>query len=481
MCEREVPKICQKSRFRYVSLCAETSAGPADARGRRRFTMPTTSRDHAVVFGASLAGLLAARVLADEYATVTIVERDQLPTGNEHRRGVPHGHHVHGVLPLGGRLIEQMLPGITDELSAAGAWRGDILGNVRWILHGRKLRQAHTGLPALSASRPLIEGTIRRRVLSLPNVTLLSGYDIVGVGASPDRSRITSARVSSVDGQGSRILPADLVVDATGRGSRTPRWLTDLGYAAPQQDRVQIDLAYSTIMFADPHEALGDDIVVTTVRFPGVGRSGVMQRLEGGRILVTLIGIVGERPPADLPGFIEYARTLAAPDTYEVARAGKPLGEAVTFRLPTYVRQRYEQLSDLPAGLLVTGDAVCSFNPVYAQGISVAAADAVALRDAVSQPGDPDPTRYFAAVSKALDAPWGIAVGSDMAMPGVTGPAMPASPLTPDYLRSLQLGAADDVELATALIRVNAMIDPPAALLRPEIVERVRQLQGAVA
>jgi 2-polyprenyl-6-methoxyphenol hydroxylase-like FAD-dependent oxidoreductase len=318
-------------------------------------------------------------------------------------------------------------------------------------------------------------------VLALPNVRLLEGYDIVGLGPSPDRRRITTARVTSVDGQGSRILPAGLIVDATGRGSRTPRWLTELGYAPPRQDRVHIDLAYSSRIFEAPVGALGTDIVVTTARFPGVGRSGVMQRLEGDRVLVTLTGVVGETPPTDLESFIAYAKTLAAPDTYEFARDARPLGDAVTFHVPTYVRHRYEMLTDFPAGLLVTGDAVCSFNPMYAQGMSVAAADAVALREELNQPGDPDHARYFAAVSRALDAPWGITVGADMAMPGVVGPPMPPSPLTREYLFNLQRGAAEDVDLASALVRVNAMIDPPPALLRPDIVERVAELSGAMA
>jgi 2-polyprenyl-6-methoxyphenol hydroxylase-like FAD-dependent oxidoreductase len=443
--------------------------------------MSTQTRDRAVVLGGSIAGLLAARALADHYASVVIVERDPLPSAHAHRRGVPQGHHVHGILPLGRQILEDLFPGYTAELTAEGALQGDILGNVRWILNGRMLRQAETGLVALSASRPLIEGAIRDRVLALPNVTVLDGHDIVGLRATKDLDRIISVLVTSQYGDASQILSADLVVDATGRGSRTPRWLAELGYVAPQEDRVMIDLGYATRVFDCPPGAFGDDIVVTVARFPGQTRGGVMQRLEGGRALVTLIGVLGERPPASLQDFIEYAKSLAAPDIFDFVRDAAPAGDPTTFRIPTYVRRRYEQLTEFPAGLLVIGDAVCAFNPVYAQGMSVAAASAAALRDELRLSGDPDALRYFSTVSRLLDAPWGIAVGGDMALAGVQGPALPKSPLTPQYMAKLQQAAAEDAEVAAALVRVNSLIDPPPTLLRPELVARVEEIGVAPA
>jgi 2-polyprenyl-6-methoxyphenol hydroxylase-like FAD-dependent oxidoreductase len=433
----------------------------------------SNARGHAVVLGGSIAGLLAARVLADSFETVTIIERDRLLSSVAHRRGVPHGHHVHGLLPQGRALMEELLPGLTDQLVGQGALPGDILRNVRWYLNGRELRRADTGLTALSASRPLIESTVRLRVWSLFNVEVLDGYDIVGLSTSRDRTRVTGVRATSVHGGGSRLVPADLVVDATGRGSHAPRWLTELGYQAPPLDRVTIDLRYSSRVFQVPEAAFGDDIVVVTARFPGQRRSGVVQRLEGGRALVTLAGVLGERPPPDTEAFAGYAKSLAAPDTYEIVRAGRPLGEAAPFRYPTYVRHRYERLTQLPAGLLVVGDALCGFNPVYGQGMTVAAFAATALGTELRTGGEPDPHRYFASVSRTLDAPWALAVGADLAVAGATGPALPTSPLTPEYLAQLQIAATEEAELAAAFVRVTSLVDPPSALLRPEVVDRV--------
>ncbi|HEY6595250.1 MAG TPA: FAD-binding monooxygenase [Asanoa sp.] len=374
-----------------------------------------------------------------------------------------------------------MFPGLTAELVAAGALLGDVLGNVRWILGGRQLRPADTGLSMLSASRALIESEVRARVRALPNVTLLDGHDIVGLGASRDRERVISARVTSAYGEGSRMLPADLVVDATGRGSRTPRWLAEMGFPAPPMDRVRIDLSYTSRAFARPVGALDDDIAVVTTRFPGQLRNGVMQRVEGDRVLVTLAGVLGERPPADLPGFLGYARTLATPDTYGVIRSARPIGDAATYRCPTSFRTRYE-LGSFPAGLLVTGDAAaCVFDPTFAVGMTVAAFATGALRAELRRGGPPDAGRYFAALGGVVDSPWYRGVGADLAIPGVTGPALPPSPLTPAYLGQVRQAATFDPAVSTALMRVTALVDPPSALLRREIAERLVRLAPAAA
>jgi 2-polyprenyl-6-methoxyphenol hydroxylase-like FAD-dependent oxidoreductase len=440
-----------------------------------------STRERAVVLGGGMAGLLAARVLADHYANVTIVERDRLPDGPWHRRGTPQGLHTHGLLPRGLRTVEELLPGITNRLVGDGALTGDVLADARWNLGGRPVRRTETGLRMLSASRALVEGGVRDRVRALANVTILDGHDIVGLAAAP--GRITAVRATSLHGEGSRVLPADLVVDASGRGSRTPRWLAELGYATPDRDRVTVDLSYATRLFRRPPGGLDDDLAVVTARYPGQRRSGVMVRVEGGHVMVTLAGVLGERPPLDLAGFQAYARTLATPETYEFVRAAESVGEPAAFRVPTYTRYRYERLDDVPTGLLVVGDAACAFNPVYAQGMTVAAMGALVLRDELRLDAatGPDPRRFFAALAGVLEVPWRMAVGADLAMPGVVGPALPPSPLSPDYLVDVQRTATEDPVVAAAFMRVTSLVDPPSALLRPEIAQRLsgRTLIGA--
>ena len=441
-------------------------------------TMAAHARDHAVVLGGSIAGLLAAHVLSEHYARVTVVERDRLPTHPGHRRGVPHDRHFHGFLPHSQQLIEGLLPGVTGALIKDGALTGDALAHVRWYLRGRMLRQADTSLTVLSASRPLIEAAVRSRVRSLPNVRLCDEHQAIGLGTSPDRQRVTGVRIAGVraagpTGRASQWLPADLVIDASGRGSRTQRWLGELGYPPPPTDRVSIGLRYASRTFAASPAVFGQDIMVAIAPPPRGGRSGVMQRIEGDRVLVTLAGARGERPPLDPDGFASYASTLPASDIHRLIQASTPLTGPAQFHCPVYERRRYEQLANFPAGLLLTGDAVCSFNPVYSEGISAAARAAIALRNQLSRDGEPEAEEFFRSVSAILDAPWDLTASAGLTTADGEQAALPAWPLTGKYLASLEAAAVDDAHLSTAYVRVAALVDPPSALLSPAIQQRV--------
>jgi 2-polyprenyl-6-methoxyphenol hydroxylase-like FAD-dependent oxidoreductase len=432
--------------------------------------------DHAVVLGASMAGLLAARVLADAYAQVTMIDRDQLPLIGTHRRGVPHGRHVHALLAAGQQALEELFPGLTAELVAHGAPAGDVLGNGRWYLSGHRLRQAPTGLVALCLSRPFLEGHVHARVRALPNVRFLDACDIVGLATTPDGRRVTGARVlRRADGKASaeEVLRADLVVDATGRGSRTPLWLQALGYPRPQQEQVRIGLGYATRTYRLPPDALGGDLAILHGATPEHPRGGALLLVEGDRWMVTLGGMLGDYPPTDPDGFLAFARSLRFPDLYEAIRDGEPLDAPVGFRFPASVQHRYERLARFPDGLLVLGDAVCSFNPIYGQGMSVAAVEALALRRHLQRGTAPQPRRWFRELARVVDVPWDIAVGGDLVFPGVQGRRTPKVRLVNAYLARLHAAAAHDASLAGAFMRVAGLVAPPQSLLRPGIAIRM--------
>ncbi len=430
--------------------------------------------DRAVVLGASMAGLLAARVLADSYAQVTVIDRDELPETPMHRRGVPQGRHVHALLARGRQALEELFPGLTAELMAHGAPAGDPLANVRWYLSGHRLRQAHTGLVALYLSRPFLEGCVRARVRALPNLRFLDTCDIVGLTTTPDRRCVTGARVRRrADGGAEQVLDADLVVDATGRGSRTPVWLQALGYPRPQQEQVRIGLGYATRTYRLPPDALGGDLGILHGATPEHPRGGALFVLEGGRWMLTLGGILGDYPPTDPDGFLAFARSLRFPDIYEAIRDGEPLDDPVGFRFPASVRRRYERLGRFPDGLLVVGDAVCSFNPIYGQGMSVAALQSLTLRRHLQRGVRPQPRRVFRDLARIVDVPWEIAVGGDLVFPGVQGRRTARVRLVNAYLGRLHAAAAHDARLAGAFLRVAGLVAPPESLLRPSIAVRV--------
>ncbi len=436
--------------------------------------------NHAVVLGASMAGLLATRVLTEAYRTVTVIDRDTMPEIGGPRRRVPQGRHVHVLHPRGRVVLDELFPGFTTQVVEAGAKFGDVLGNCRWLLSGHRLRQADIRVPGLFASRPFLEGQVRARVRALPGVTFLENTDIVGLTATADGRRATGARVRGRDGETVDVA-ADLVVDATGRGSRTPVWLEQLGYQRPVEDRVDIGLGCATRTYRLRPGALGRDLLIGTGRTLDNPRLGALAAVEGGRHMVTLGGILGNYPPTDPAGFDAFAASLPFADIAEAIAGAQPLDDPISFRFPASVRHRYELLPQFPDGLLVIGDAVSSFNPIYGQGMTVIANQALVLRRLLAHSANttantaarPVPSQYFRAIAKAIDPPWDIAVSADLAFPGVPGIRTGKIRMGNAYLSRLHAAAASDVALGAAFVRVIGLVDRPEGLLRPDRALRV--------
>ena len=434
--------------------------------------LPGQVGEHAVVLGASMAGLLAARVLTEAYRKVTVIDRDVLPEDGVHRRSVPQGRHLHVLLPRGREVLEDLFPGFTARAVQAGAPAGDGLGAVRVVVSGHRLRQVDVGRLGLFVSRPFLEGQLRGRLRALPEVTFVEGSDIVSLMTTADRRRITGVTVRGPDGHQQHIT-ADLVVDATGRGSRTPIWLPEWGYCPPAEDRVDIRLGYATRTLRLRPGAIGNDKFIAigpTVDNPRMGALGAM---EGDRHILTLGGILGDYPPTDPASFEAFAGGLPAPDIAEAIQGAEPLDDPVAFRFPASVRHRYERLRAFPDGLLVIGDAVSSFNPIYGQGMTVAANQAMALRRILARTPQPAPREYFRLIATTIDPPWDIAVGADLAFPDVPGTRTAKTRLVNVYLPRLLAAAAHDATLSVAFARVQGLIDRPEGLLRPDRVFRV--------
>jgi 2-polyprenyl-6-methoxyphenol hydroxylase-like FAD-dependent oxidoreductase len=434
--------------------------------------METTLGERAVVLGGGMAGLLAARVLADFYADVTVVDRDDLPGGTQPRQGVPQARHAHALLARGHQLLENLVPGLTADLTAAGALTGDVLGDTRMYLSGHRLCSAPSGLVAVSASRGLLEGQVRARVRALPRVRMLARCDVVGLAW--DGRAVTGVRLlRRADHSAEEVLAADVVLDATGRSSRAPAWLQAIGVEQPEEERVPIDVRYASRRYRLGPDALDGDVAVVHGLTPARPRGGVLALVEDGQAIVTLAGILGDRPPTDPDGFLDFAGSLQFPDIHVALRSAEPLDDPVPYRFPASVWRHHERLRRAPDGFAVMGDSMCSFNPVYGQGMSIAALEAVALRRHLERHGGLRPGPFHRRLAGVLRPAWQMVTGADLAFPAFDGRRRTGQRILGAYVARLHAHAVHDPGLARSFVRVSGLVDPPSRLLRPSTARRV--------
>lgn len=433
----------------------------------------STLGDHAVVLGAGIGGLLASRVLSDYYRRVTVIERDILPDHPTPRRGVPQGKHVHGLLPRGKSILEDLFPGFRVEMAATGAVECDALQQVRFSLAGHELNRSHTGYTALQASRPHLEHHIRRRITALPNVEIRDGCAAIELMHDRSARRVSGVRIGDRrTGGDTETLPAELTVASMGRGSTVTTWLDQLGYELPSEQGTPIDIVYTSVYVRLRPDALVEDKSITVGVRQLPPRALAMFAVEGDCRILTLIGFGGHRPPRDPADFADFVAQFAPPDVAAAICDAEFLTEPATFRYKANLRRRYDQVTDSPAGLVVSGDTLCSFNPVYGQGMTVAAIQMQVLRDCLARGGGDLARRFYRAVQPEIDNAWQLTVVADSAMPHVTAETTTAR-IAALALDPVLAAAERDGAVATALFQVIGLVDSPYALLAPNIATRI--------
>jgi 2-polyprenyl-6-methoxyphenol hydroxylase-like FAD-dependent oxidoreductase len=428
----------------------------------------------AVVLGASMGGLMAARALSGHFGRVTIVERDVLPEGEAVRKGVPQSAHAHGLLASGYRVMDEYFPGMMDELEARGAPRGDVVGDFLWFQYGRWKLRHDAGLLGITVSRPCLEAAIRGRVKALGNVTFREGTDGVKPQFDAPTGRVTGLVVRPRDGGGEETLDADLVVDTSGRGSQSPRWLEEAGCGRPEEVSVTVDVGYATRVFARRRGEFFDSMGgIVSGTPPQSTRYAAVLAAEGDRWVVTLAGILRDYLPTNEEAWVAYAASLPVPAVRDLVTSTRPLTDIVTYRFPANQRRLYERMRRFPAGYLVMGDAVCSFNPIYGQGMSAAATEAKALDGSLASGLDGLSRRFYVRTRKIVDIPWAIATGEDLRFPQVEGRRPPGFHLINRYLERVHAVASEDQMVCRKFFDVLNLLAPPAALLSPRVAWRV--------
>jgi 2-polyprenyl-6-methoxyphenol hydroxylase-like FAD-dependent oxidoreductase len=428
----------------------------------------TDNANHAVVIGASVGGLLAACAVSEYFDRVTIIEREVLPPPGQGRRAVPQGKHLHALLPGGLAAIEHLLPGFQAELVAGGAVLCDSMQEIRFVASGHEITHDAGSAANILASRPYIEGHIRRRVLELPNIRLIDGATVQGLVLGPDRVSVAGVQLSD------KVLPCDLAVVATGRAGQLPAWLELLGFPAPLEDELTVNIGYASRHFNIPDGYLGRDKLILVSAAPGRPRGMGLFAQEDGTWLLTLFGYGPEhRPPTDDAGYLEFLASVAPSDVLAGVVASTPLDEVVTHAFPASRRRRYERLAKFPRGLVALGDAISSFNPVYGQGMSVAALEAVALRQSLFSGAEGLSQRYFKASRKIVDIAWDLAIGSDLSLPEVAGERPILTRLSNAWAERILTAAEHDRYVAQVFGSVTDLLAPPTVLMRPRFMWRV--------
>ncbi|MCF2146417.1 FAD-dependent monooxygenase [Desmonostoc muscorum LEGE 12446] len=442
----------------------------------------TAIEKKAIVIGGSIAGLLTAQVLTKYFDRVIIIERDRFPEQPEQRHGVPQAHHAHVLLIRGQQILEQLFPGIIAELTNSGTPTIDWAADSPWLGFSGWAPRFSSDLTSRACSRNLLEWTIRSRLAANNRIEFVQGGQVTSLLSNSNKTTITGVRVSFRNEPEAEIL-ANLVIDACGRNSQTPQWLKELGYESPQQTVINSFLGYASRWYHPPEGFERDwKVLLVGSKPPKNTRSAVLYPVEGNRWIVTLIGVSRDYPPTDEAGFFDFAQSLRSPIIYEAIKDAQPVSPIYAYRRTENSLRHYEKLSRLPEGLIIVGDAVCAFNPVYGQGMTTAALGALTLDECLSKQlskqfngnliGLP---RYFQKqLSKTISVPWLMATGEDFRWPSTEGgkPDL-ISKLTQRYLDQVLLLQTDSAEIQQLILEVMNLLKPPSAFFQPGILMQV--------
>ncbi len=436
-------------------------------------------QQHALVIGGSMAGMCAARILVDHFEKVTIVDRDRYPEGAFERAGVPQSRHVHVLLARGRQELEKLFPGFERTVLSRGALDTDFGWDFAALRRDGWAPREMQGIKLLHGSRVLLEAVVRELLRKHANVGFVEGARITGLITNEDRSRVLGVKIISGDEPAiTGELRADL--DASGRSSKAPSWLNEIGLPAPEEIIVDSHSGYASRWFEAPPPELRPKEWWWKAAWidPKIGENpfaGVLFPVENNRWVVSIAGVGKNYPPNDEAGYMDALTKLRSPLIAEAVKYAKPISPVYSHRAFANRWRRYDKWPVKLGGFVALGDSACAFNPVYGQGMTTGALSALALGDAMARLGldHPElPGKFYAAQADLQKAPWGMATGADFAVPGVVGHRPMSNRIFDPALRLIMEYSADDPVVRATLGKVIHMLRPPSDLFAPALLGR---------
>ena len=434
------------------------------------------TRDTAIVMGASIGGLMTAKVLSKHFKKVIIIEKDEVNRQPESRKGQLHTRHLHGLLPGGLNVMLQYFPDLTQALAEHGANVCDFGDTMVWQTYGGYRQQLTMNLVGVTMSRALLEHLIRERVLSQSNIELMDKTMIKRLETSLDNGTVNGVVIETKGNDTPSVLKANLVVDVTGRNSRSPQWLKEMGFGELPISEVKVNVGYATRIYKrDVNDPLSNKWILHTPDAPNETRFGGVFPIEGERWVMSVGGWHGDKAPLDEAEHLAYVKSLGMPELYKIASTCEPLSEIYAYNFPSSLRKHYEKMKRFPKGYLVLGDAISSFNPTYGQGMTSASLQAIELDKLLTNPISDDTLAltFFKKAAKVIDTPWSLAVGEDFRYAETEGPKPPAINFINKYISRVHRATLKDKVVCEAFLNVMSLLKPPTSLFHPKIVWRV--------
>jgi 2-polyprenyl-6-methoxyphenol hydroxylase-like FAD-dependent oxidoreductase len=427
--------------------------------------------NRAVVIGSSLAGKLCARVLADFFEEVVLIDKDEKFSTPSVRPGVPQGAHGHALLKSGEEILEGFFPGIVNELIQAGSVQSDFAKDLAWHHHGSWKARFNSGVLTLQQSRPFLEYHIQKRLEHIPNIRCLYSTKVIRLLDNERKTRITGVTIQTGTAPAVK-LSASLVVDAAGAATQTPKWLREMGYQPPPKSEIKVNLFYASTTYTSTSAENCKGLLVYHDP-PFLTRGGGMYQIENNRWMVTLFGYGDEKPPCDEAEFLQIASSLGQPDLYRAIKHGQRQSDIHVYRFPALRRYHYDKIRSLPEGLVVAGDALCRIDPVFAQGMTLAAMEAQALHSELKKAATFRnlSKRIHNSFSKVLDIPWLIASIEDFRFPHTAGKKVPGLQFMQWYIKKVVTACSHNPNVYARFINVLHLKSHPKTLLHPSVIK----------